>query len=61
MNNISIIPHIALYALQLQNIKHEVIKKIDINELNTSLKNEEQKTTPIDELPIPIEENDLKI
>ena len=61
MNNISIIPHIALYALQLQNIKHEVIKKIDINELNTSLKKEEKKTTTIDELPIPIEENDLKI
>ena len=61
MNNISIIPHIALYALQLQNIKHEVIKKIDINELNTSLKKEEKKTTAIDELPIPIEENDLKI
>ena len=61
MNNISIIPHIALYALQPQNIKHEVIKKIDINELNTSLKKEEKKTTPIDELPIPIEENDLKI
>ena len=46
MNNISIIPHIALYALQIQNIKHEVIKKMDINELN--IVPEENNTTSID-------------
>ena len=54
LNNIAIIPHIALYALQLQNTKHEVIKKMDINELNSSLKDEENepKSTPIEELPV---------
>jgi len=54
LNNIAIIPHITLYALQLQNIKHEVIKKMDINELNSSLKDEENaiETTPIEELPV---------
>jgi hypothetical protein len=59
MNNIAIIPHIALYALQLQNIKHEVIKKMDINELNhvpeekgkgkeRKKEKEEKNTTSID-------------
>lgn len=30
MNNISILPNIIMYALQNQNIKHEVVKKINI-------------------------------
>lgn len=66
LNNIAIIPHITLYALQLQNIKHEVIKKMDINELNSvevSLKYEENepKSTPIEELPVENKEIDLKV
>jgi Cupin-like domain len=34
MNNAAIVPHIAMHALQLQNIKREVAKKHDIQELN---------------------------
>ena len=48
MNNIAIIPHISLYALQIQNIKREIVKKHD----NTNLKkdsdnidNDESNTT----------------
>ena len=32
MNNISISPYIALHALQMQNIKRNVAKKIDVSE-----------------------------
>jgi hypothetical protein len=38
MNNAAIVPHIALHALQLQNVKREVAKKHDINELNIKAK-----------------------
>jgi hypothetical protein len=37
MNNTAILPHIAMHALQLQNIKREVVKKHDIQELNKSV------------------------
>ena len=36
MNNIAIIPYICLHALQIQNIKRNVVKKISINELNNN-------------------------
>jgi len=38
MNNIAISPHILLYGLQLQNIKRDAIKKLDIVELNNTQK-----------------------
>jgi hypothetical protein len=34
MNNAAIVPHIAMHALQLQNVKREVVKKHDIKDLN---------------------------
>jgi hypothetical protein len=40
INNLSITPYIALHALQLQNIKRDVVKKVSINELNNEVKNE---------------------
>jgi hypothetical protein len=33
MNNLAIIPYVFLYALQLQNVKRDVVKKISIDEL----------------------------
>jgi hypothetical protein len=33
MNNIAISPYIAMYALQMQNVKRDVVKKIDIKQL----------------------------
>jgi len=35
MNNLAISPYIAMYALQIQNIKRNTNKKMDIRELNT--------------------------
>jgi len=34
MNNIAIIPEIGMYALQIQNVKRNVVKKVSINEMN---------------------------
>ena len=36
MNNIAITPYIALYALQIHNVKRDVAKKVSINELNNT-------------------------
>ena len=34
MNNLAILPYICLHALQIQNIKRDVVKKLNITELN---------------------------
>jgi hypothetical protein len=39
MNNIAISPYIAMYALQLQNVTRNVVKKASIDELNQEHKN----------------------
>jgi hypothetical protein len=36
MNNIAITQYISLHALQIQNIKRDVVKKINISQLNLS-------------------------
>lgn len=38
MNNLAITPYIALHALQLQNVKRDVVKKVSIDELNNEIK-----------------------
>ena len=37
MNNIAIMPYIGLHALQIQNVKRNVAKKVSINELNNEV------------------------
>jgi len=46
MNNLAITQYIALHALQIQNIKRDVVKKVNIETLNTqtNLSNKEDKT-----------------
>ena len=44
MNNIAIAPQIGMYALQLQNVKREVVKKMDIEELNKPVVEIEKET-----------------
>lgn len=51
MNNIAIVPHIVLHALQLQNIKHNSIKKMDIQEL----KRAREDSNPLKENIVPKE------
>ena len=65
MNNIAILPYISLHALQIQNVKRNVAKKVNIDELNneiitpdnnlnTNIQNNttsEINTSKIDDLP----------
>ena len=39
MNNIAIIPHIFMYALQNQNVQRNAVKKLDISDINKDYKN----------------------
>ena len=73
MNNIAVSPYIGLHALQIQNIKRNVVKKASIDELNkpeinnTQLPEKQETTvveqnivsegTTIDNLPQPANDN----
>jgi hypothetical protein len=35
MNNLAILPHVAMYGLQMQNVKRDVAKKVSLDELKT--------------------------
>lgn len=49
MNNLAILPYICLHALQLQNVKRNVAKKVSINELKNEVYIEEkEKSTETD-------------
>jgi hypothetical protein len=37
MNNVAVLPYIGLHALQIQNVKRNVAKKVSINELNNEV------------------------
>jgi hypothetical protein len=43
MNNLAILPYVGLHALQIQNVKRDVVKKINIDKLNVDT-NENQNT-----------------
>jgi hypothetical protein len=48
MNNLAILPYIGLHALQIQNVKRDVVKKVSINELNNK------------EIVYPVEKDELQ-
>jgi hypothetical protein len=49
MNNLAIIPYIAMHALQIQNVKRNTVKKASIQELNNEIKNDVQ--IPVNTIP----------
>jgi hypothetical protein len=51
MNNIAISPYIAMYALQIQNVKRNVAKTASIDVLNQNKTNEETNTTKTSNIP----------
>lgn len=44
MNNIAISPYIGMHILQLQNVKREVVKKVDIKDFNNIEKSQEDES-----------------
>jgi hypothetical protein len=37
MNNLAILPYISMHALQIQNVKRNIIKKASVDELNKEI------------------------
>jgi hypothetical protein len=54
MNNLAVLPYICLHALQIQNVKRDVVKKVNINEIN---KNHTDVIHPLDEQDLHISDN----
>jgi hypothetical protein len=48
MNNLAILPQVAMYALQLQNVKRDIVKKVSLEELKT-----ETATNDVEEKNLP--------
>lgn len=67
MNNAAILPYIGMHALQIQNVKRDVVKKASITELNKEIiepinhdnSNNIDDGTNINDLTDPISENDM--
>ena len=74
MNNIAVAPYIGMHALQIQNVKRNIVKKASIDELNkpeinTQLPEKQETTvveenivsegTNIDNLPQPANDNNI--
>ncbi len=47
MNNLAISPYIGMHALQIQNVKRDVVKKVSISELNPPLQNPPLQNPPL--------------
>jgi hypothetical protein len=54
MNNLAISPYIGMHALQIQNVKREVVKKVSISELNPLLQNPPLKKVSAKQEPNPL-------
>jgi len=46
MNNAAILPYIGMHALQIQNVKRNIVKKASITELNNEIVNFEEHNEP---------------
>ena len=46
MNNLAILPQVAMYGLQLQNVKRDVVKKVNLSDIKLN-----SSTTEIETLP----------
>ena len=58
MNNAAILPHICMHALQIQNVKRNVIKKVSIEELNKEITEQNNDTKTNDKPNDKTNEND---
>ena len=71
MNNVAVAPYIAMHALQIQNVKRNVVKKVSVDDINNEISQQEQplvaqsaspstphftsESTSIDNLPVQVE------
>jgi hypothetical protein len=45
MNNLAVVPYVGMHALQIQNVKRNVVKKASISELNYEKKDLKEENT----------------
>ena len=56
MNNIAVSPYIGMHALQIQNVKRNVVKKASIQELNQTKPEEQPEIKQVQEHKPVVEE-----
>jgi len=61
MNNIAVSPYIGMHALQIQNVKRNVVKKASINELNQTQIQEQPEIKLVQENKQTVEEPQIDI
>jgi hypothetical protein len=59
MNNAAILPYVGMYALQIQNVKRDIVKKANISELNNEIIHPVDNNTNINDLQETNDPNDL--
>jgi hypothetical protein len=59
MNNLAISPYIGMHALQIQNVKRDVVKKVSISELNPPLQNPPLQNPPLKKVEPNLQPNPL--
>lgn len=60
MNNVAVAPYIGMHALQIQNVKRNVVKKVSVDDINDEIMRPSalqeapmsNESTNIDHLPI---------
>ena len=61
MNNAAIVPYIGMHALQIQNVKRDVVKKVSIQQLNNETPPVQETENRVQEvsqqLPIQMQDN----
>lgn len=63
MNNVAVAPYIGMHALQIQNVKRNVVKKVSVDDINDEIMRPStlqdahvpNESTNIDHLPIQTE------
>lgn len=62
MNNVAVVPYIGMHALQIQNVKRNIVKKVSVDEINEEiLRPAEVSTTPASQPDIPLSSESTSI
>lgn len=64
MNNVAVVPYIGMHALQIQNVKRNVVKKVSVDDINEELLRPTEAHTSQPDMPVSSEStsiDDLRI
>ena len=49
MNNIAVAPYIGMHALQIQNVKRNVVKKVSVDDINDEIMRPQAEASTVQE------------